>query len=104
MMLPVAENGFRLTGETLAVQQVEAGNAVATLYACTRCLTRIYTKNAKWPGFVVVRAGTLDDCSGLRPAFHIWTRSRQRWITLPEDVPTFAGQPDDPAEWRLLLS
>ncbi len=31
-----------------------------------------------------VRAGTPDDTSWLRPTRHIWTRSKQPWITLPE--------------------
>jgi hypothetical protein len=32
-------------------------------------------------GFVRVRAGSLDDTSWLRPTWHIWTRSKQPWIT-----------------------
>jgi hypothetical protein len=35
-------------------------------------------------GVIRVRAGTLDDTSWLRPTRHIWTRSKQPWITLPQ--------------------
>jgi integrase len=34
--------------------------------------------------FRSVRAGTLDDTSWLRPTVHIWARSKQPWITLPD--------------------
>jgi hypothetical protein len=42
---------------------------------------------------VRVRAGTLDDTSWLRPTRHIWTRSKQPWITLPEGDQIFEAQP-----------
>jgi hypothetical protein len=42
-----------------------------------------------------VRAGTLDDTSWLKPTAHIWTRSKQPWITLPEGDRCFETQPED---------
>jgi hypothetical protein len=32
----------------------------------------------------VIRAGTLDDTSWVRPTVHFWTRSRQPWVLLPD--------------------
>lgn len=104
LLLPVAEAGFSVEGDVLAVEQIEAGGVSARLYACPRCLTRLYTRNPRWPGLVVLRAGVMDDTSGVRPAFHIWTRSRQSWVAVPADVPSFETQPTEPAEWRRLLS
>jgi hypothetical protein len=31
-----------------------------------------------------VRAGSLDDTSWLRPTRHLWTRSKQPWVTFAE--------------------
>jgi hypothetical protein len=42
----------------------------------------------------VVRGGTLDDTSGLKPTMHFWTRSRQPWVALPDDATLFETQPD----------
>ena len=42
---------------------------------------------------VVLRAGTLDDTSWLRPTVHFWTRSAQPWLSLPAGDPKFATQP-----------
>ena len=33
-----------------------------------------------------VKAGTLDDTSMLKPDIHIWTASKQPWVTIPEDM------------------
>ena len=42
----------------------------------------------------IVRGGTLDDTSWLKPTAHYWTRSRQPWVALPEDAAIFATHPD----------
>jgi hypothetical protein len=44
-------------------------------------------------GVVRVRAGTLDDTRWLRPTRHIWTRSKQPWITFAEGDQIFEAQP-----------
>ncbi len=36
-----------------------------------------------------VRAGTLDDPSGVAPDAHIYTRSKLPWVTVPDSVPAF---------------
>jgi hypothetical protein len=43
-------------------------------------------------GVVRVRGGTLDDISWLRPTRHIWIRSKQPWVILPEGDEVFQGQ------------
>jgi hypothetical protein len=43
--------------------------------------------------------GSLDDTSWLRPTAHLWTRSKQPWITLPDGDRQFETQPDDFAEF-----
>lgn len=36
-----------------------------------------------------VLGGTLDDTSWLRPTIHVWTRSAQPWVILPEGSTVF---------------
>jgi hypothetical protein len=62
---------------------------------CAQCGARLWSEPEKRATLAVVRAGTLDDTSWLRPIAHIWTRSAQPWFALPEGVPTYATQPDD---------
>ncbi len=103
LLLPVAETHFACEGDVLAVEQTEAGGVAARLYACPRCLTRLFTRNPLWPGLVILRVGTLEETAAVAPAFHIWTRSQQPWLALSDGRPAFETQPTDPAEWRRLL-
>ena len=60
---------------------------------CARCRT-----NLGGPGpdkLASVDGGTFDDTSWIVPAGHIWTRSAQPWIRIPEDSLNFETQPGD---------
>ncbi|MFL6623419.1 MAG: GFA family protein [Sulfurifustis sp.] len=62
---------------------------------CGQCGTRLWSEPTNQPGLAVVRPGTLDDTSWLRPVAHIWTRSAQPWFIFPKGVPLYETQPDD---------
>lgn len=61
---------------------------------CARCGTRLLAISSA-SGLTVLEPGTLDDTSWLRPVGHIWTRSAQPWLQLPEGVLRFEEGPDD---------
>lgn len=61
---------------------------------CGRCSTRLWGEPFKLPGLAVLRAGTLDDTSWLHPIGHIWTRSAQAWVRIPDDTLNFSRQPE----------
>ncbi len=71
---------------------------------CPRCVTKLWSEPERRPDIAVVRAGTLDDTSWLKPAAHLWMRSAQPWFTLPEGVQRYETQPENFAElidvWR----
>jgi hypothetical protein len=50
---------------------------------CPECGTRIHHEPSYLEGVFNVRAGTLDDTSGLKPTMEAWTASRQDWLQLP---------------------
>jgi hypothetical protein len=68
---------------------------------CSRCSTRLWGPSTV-PGLAVLEPGTLDDTSWLRPVAHIWTRSAQPWVHIPEDSLTFDGDPPQ-EEWLALV-
>jgi len=61
----------------------------------------VWVCTAPTPGSTVrnVRGGTLDDTSWLRPTVHIWTRSKQPWVPLPEGGRNFETQPAGDPWW-----
>jgi hypothetical protein len=100
MGIVVPEHAFRLVaGGPKVVQRPADSGRMQTRWHCPQCSSWICgdaQPRAGW-GFAdpvrVVRAGTLDDTSWLQPTVHFWTRSKQRWIVLPESVQVFETQP-----------
>jgi hypothetical protein len=82
----------------VAVPRDAAGKRKQKIFRCPTCLVAVfsqYTRATVW----FVRAGTLDDPSGVNPDVHIFTRSKVSWVTLPESVPAFATYYDQDKLW-----
>ncbi|MGB3847346.1 aldehyde-activating protein [Sphingopyxis sp. YF1] len=103
IQLGVAEADLVVEGEVIEGRHVQPSGAVAGIFACPVCLTRLWTTNDQRPGFANLRAGTLDNSPEIEPAAHFWIRSKQPWIVLPEDVVALDTQPQSPDEWMRLL-
>jgi len=69
---------------------------------CARCGTHLWTAMPRYPEFVLLRPGTLDDTSWLEPVAHLWTRSAQPWFRFPGGVATYDTQPPDILELATL--
>ena len=63
---------------------------------CGECATRLWGEPARFPQVLILRPGTLDDTSWLEPVGHIWVRSKQPWVQIPDGAVTFEAQPEDP--------
>jgi hypothetical protein len=77
----VPEDAFKITqGETRRYEDsATASGRMLSRHFCGNCGSPIYSHRNPRVGFVVVRAGTLDDSSGLKIATHIWTASARPW-------------------------
>ena len=69
------------------------------VYRCPDCQTALWSDYGRRRVMLFVRVGTLDDPSALPPDVHIYTRSKLRWVVLPEGVPAFEGYYDMPSLW-----
>lgn len=65
--------------------QGDSGNPVFR-YFCGNCGSPLFSGNADLTGTAVLKAGSLDDCSAVKPGLSIWEASRQPWVPLCEDV------------------
>src|SRR5262249_35339497 len=59
------------------------------IYRCPACQTAMWSDYGRRPNYRFVRIGTLNDPSALAPDVHIFTRSKQPWITLPDGARAF---------------
>jgi hypothetical protein len=64
-------------------------------YRCGSCATHLWGARIRFPQFLVLHPGTLDDTSWFEPVGHIWTRSAQPWFRLPAESLCYEGQPED---------
>jgi hypothetical protein len=55
---------------------------------CQKCGTTIFSRRANIG--IGLTAGSLDDPSLFMPDMHIWTSSRQPWLTISDGLPQFA--------------
>ncbi|UPY37220.1 GFA family protein [Sediminicoccus sp. KRV36] len=105
MGLVVAEAEFRLTcGDPGRFERRHDSGRRSEAWFCRDCGTRLGSGPINAPddrGMLrILRAGTLDDTSWLRPAVHVWVRSAQPWVKLPDGVPRFETRPPVPV-WLL---
>ncbi|MDY0744421.1 GFA family protein [Paucibacter sp. R3-3] len=70
----------------------ESGNQVSRRF-CPRCGSHLFADSTGRPGLTVVRVGTLDDPSSVKPAANIWSASAPAWACLDETLDRVDRQP-----------
>lgn len=79
------------------VKAADSGNAVTRRF-CPACGSQLFSDSTGRPGLTVVRMGTLDDPSAVRPTSNIWTASAPAWACLDGALQQFpSGPPAAPA-------
>jgi hypothetical protein len=94
----VPAEAVRLSGETRIVESIADSGRIKRRLICPDCgiwIGGMPMAGAWAPGMArVIRAGTLDDTSWVKPTIHFWTRSRQPWVVLPDDDHQHETQPE----------
>ena len=81
-------------GELAIFDRPADSGSIARYYFCPSCSNRIYHKNPDKPEVILLKPGTLDDTSIIKPERHVWTKGAQPWVELPTDIPCHEAQPD----------
>jgi hypothetical protein len=87
-----------VAGEPQGIPVPRSGGKRQQIYRCPACQVAVfstYTGKNLW----FVRAGTLDDPSGVQPNVHIYTRSKVPWVMLPDSTPAFDTYYDMEKYW-----
>jgi hypothetical protein len=87
-----------LGGEPRPVDVPRDDGSAQRIFRCPTCEVAVYSRYSR-PGVLFVRAGTLDDPGLVSPDVHIFTRSKRKWVELPDSVPAFDAFYDQQALW-----
>ena len=104
------EEDFAVTSGEPVVLQLKGGSGAAKqAHRCAACGGNLFGTTSARPGTVAVRPGSLDDPAWVHPQAHIWTRSKQAWLQLPDDIACFDTHYDlrqiwpESSQYRLAL-
>jgi hypothetical protein len=73
----------------------DSGNQMRRRF-CPTCGSHLFANAASRPQLTVVRVGTLDDPSTVRPAMNIWAHRAPSWACLDTALERVEGQPSPP--------
>jgi hypothetical protein len=73
----------------------DSGNQITRRF-CPRCGSHLFANSSARPQFTVIRVGTLDDPSSVRPAMNIWSGSAPGWACLDSTLERVERQPLPP--------
>ena len=96
LSLAVARDALAVVDGAPAVwrRELEDGRVIDCLF-CGDCGVRLFHNPERNPRASIVKPGTLDDTTWLKPVGHIWTKSAQSWVPIPNDTVNYEAQPPD---------
>ena len=85
--LVVQRADIEFSGGDMSVfdDKADSGNILKRSF-CPKCGSSIMSESRGRPGSAVLKAGTLDDPSAVRPTMQIWTRSAQPWVKFAAEM------------------
>lgn len=91
IVFSVNSSSVTLTGETIDYpDRADSGSTVMRRF-CGRCGSPLISEISARPGVTVIKAGTLDDSSWLKPQLQVWCKSAPAWIRLDPEIPQYDG-------------
>ena len=92
MSMLVKQDSLAVTGPTKRFTRVaDSGNRNTGVF-CPERGVRVYHIPGHARDTLVLKPGTLDDTTWLRPAYFVWMKSAQGWVPVPGGVAALDGQ------------
>jgi hypothetical protein len=93
VIIGVPEDAVEIEGEVKTYNDTGDSGATVRRQFCDTCGSPVFTRVEQPAGMMFIKAGTLDDTSSLKPAFHCYTKSKQDWVDLGT-IPGFETVPE----------
>jgi hypothetical protein len=96
----VLENTLFIEGEITSSIELKGGSgAPCKVYFCIKCGTYMYTDYSSAVGRLNVRTKTLDNANQFPPQVHIFTKDKDPWLNLKDNVICFEKMYDPKTTW-----
>ncbi len=56
---------------------------------CPNCGSQIFAQPHSYPGYIWIRAGTLDDPGLVKPAHQSWTKTKVDWAEISKEIKSY---------------
>ena len=103
----VRSESVLVEGELALYTGVAASGNAKHCEFCPRCGVRMFHGRNPGAGTFNMKGGTFDNRSWLKPAGHIWTSSKQPFVTIGDHELQYAQQPETyealSAKWRTTI-
>jgi len=86
MGLWIASGDLRVRGRLKSYTRTADSGKPMTGVFCPECGVRLYHIPSYDQDIYLLKPGTLDDTKGLRPTRMVWTRRKQPWVVIPDDI------------------
>ncbi|MFP6734856.1 MAG: GFA family protein [Rhodospirillales bacterium] len=80
-------------GTSTFIKTADSGRESDCVF-CPKCGNRLFHHIKTDAAMSMVKTGLLDDASDIIPVAHLWTSRALNWVTIPNDVLIFEGQPE----------
>lgn len=87
------DGALSITGELRQFGTVGESGQTVHRHFCGQCGSPIYSAVDAMPGMVFLKAGTLDDPSGLAPQAEFWCDTAQPWLETRGNLPRMPRNP-----------
>lgn len=77
------------------IKTADSGNVIERRF-CPDCGTQLFANSSARPQVTVVRVGTLENPSSVKPSANIWTSSAPTWACLNAELEQITHQPSAP--------
>ncbi|HDR1003158.1 GFA family protein [Pasteurella multocida] len=89
----IDKDALELMGELKAFRrQADSGNQTIVMF-CPTCANHIYHYSPSYPDKLILKPSTLDNTEIITPTIHVWTKEKQTWYQIPDNVMVFETQP-----------
>lgn len=85
----VPKDGFSLAGPVASYTDTAASGRTLQRRFCSTCGSSLMSEAEAFPGMLIIKAGTLDDRSWVKPSAHVWASSKQSWCDIPAGATVF---------------